>query len=144
VSHHHDVICQSIGPEQTVAATPATTRRFSFRENVYHITMPSDNERRLFAIAGDSDCDHDAARELGSDGANRFFECPDCGSALIKEGPTTDHQKATNEFGDMDSRLGDLLDDIDAYHKGEPTAFTSEKPDSFLDRLAAALGRLLP
>ncbi|WP_336135078.1 hypothetical protein [Natronomonas amylolytica] len=106
--------------------------------------MSSSSEPRVFAIAGDPDCDHAAARELGSDGANRFFECPDCGSALITESSISEPQKATNEFGDMDSRLGDLLDDIDAYHKGEPTAFSQQRPDSFVGRLAAALARLLP
>jgi predicted RNA-binding Zn-ribbon protein involved in translation (DUF1610 family) len=106
--------------------------------------MPSEDERRVFAIAGDPDCDHATARELGSDGANRFFECPDCGSALIQEGHRSEPRKATNEFGDMDSRLGDLLDDIDAYHRGEPTAFSPRRRDSFLDRVAAALGRLFP
>jgi predicted RNA-binding Zn-ribbon protein involved in translation (DUF1610 family) len=106
--------------------------------------MSSSSEPRVFAIAGDPECDHAAARELGSDGANRFFECPNCGSALIKETPISEPQKATNEFGDMDSRLGDLLDDIDAFHRGEPSAFSTQQPDSFVDRLAAALARLLP
>ncbi|MUV87771.1 hypothetical protein GJ631_14725 [Natronomonas sp. CBA1123] len=105
-----------------------------------------DPEHRLYAIpgGGDADCDHDAVHELGADGgANRYFECPDCGSVLVREGRRPPEGRSAEGLGTVDPRLGDLLDDIDAYHDGTGSSFAPDRPESTLERVTEAWRRLL-
>jgi hypothetical protein len=102
-------------------------------------------EETFYAIPGseESACGHDAVRELGSDGTNQFFECVDCGSALVKQRVVSRAETPPSDLGSVDPRMTDLLDDIDAYHAGEPTSFSPGRSKSVVSRLASAWRRLV-
>lgn len=103
-----------------------------------------DGERRLYAVPGegDPDCDHEVVTDIGNDaGANRFYECPDCGSILIREGYLPEGDGSTADLGTVDPRIGDLLDDIDRYHE-TGSAFGPEKETPIRDRLAEVYSRM--
>jgi len=103
----------------------------------------TDREPGLYAVPGSADyenCDHEGVRTMGSDGGtNRYFECLDCGSVLVQEGLLGgEGEGGSDDLGEVDPRLGDLLDDIDAHYAGEPTSFGPGRAGSLRDRLAAA------
>lgn len=108
----------------------------------------SDGSPQFYAIPGAGaaavECDHAAVQGLGSDGGmNRYFECPNCGSVLVREAAFPHGDGANDDLGSVDPQLGDLLADIEAHHDGRDSPYESSPPETAIDRLADAVWRLL-
>lgn len=99
--------------------------------------MVPDPDGGFYAIPDDPACDHEAVHHVPQSGVNRYFRCPDCETVLVRAGgPEPDGP--TDDLGTVDPRMGDLLEDIDAYHGDGTTSYVPERR-SLRDRLADAL-----
>ena len=98
-------------------------------------TRPPGGPRTYAIGAGGTDCDHESCREMANDaGANRYFQCLDCGGVLVREPPMTG-EGTDADLGTVDPAFEDLLEDLEHYH--------DRKRTSGLGRAIAAARRLL-
>lgn len=106
----------------------------------------SDGNGQFYAIPSGgnaaTECDHAAVHGLGSDGGlNRYFECPNCGSVLVREGAFAYGDGANDDLGEVDPHMGDLLEDIAAHHDGRRSPYEASPPETVFDRLSDAVWR---
>lgn len=105
--------------------------------------MASEPERQFYAISDDQACDHREVRHLAAGGdVNRYYRCPECDGVLIREGGPAP-SGGSDDLGTVDPRMGDLLEDLEAYH-GDGSSSMGSAGRSLSERLVDACRRFTP
>lgn len=105
--------------------------------------MGSQPEQAFYAIPDDPTCDHEEVRHLAQDaGVSRYYRCPDCDAVLVRPGGSSP-SGGTDDLGTIDPRMGDLLEDLEAYH-GDGSSSLDSGGRSLRGRVLDACRRLVP
>jgi hypothetical protein len=105
--------------------------------------MVPEPENGFYAVPDDPTCDHEEVRHLAQDaGVSRYYRCPDCDTVLVRPGGPPP-EGGTDDLGTIDPRMGDLLDDLEAYH-GDGSSSLGSGEGSLAGRLLEACRRLVP
>ena len=105
--------------------------------------MVPEPEQGFYAIPDDPACDHEEVRHLAQDGGvSRYYRCPDCETVLVRPGGSPP-EGGTDDLGTIDPRMGDLLEDLEAYH-GDGSSSLGADDRSLPGRILDACRRLVP
>lgn len=104
----------------------------------------------MYAVPGGGgdvpDCSHDSLGEFASNGLEtRYLRCPDCATVLLVTRKGIQPARPAHDLGSVDTRLDDLLADIDRYHGGDRNVFGPDREaDSTLRRVFGVVRRIVP